>query len=406
MEENDQEYFDYMVTKKRRSETTTRVNIRRIRKFENVTGISREDLCDMDPKKITHLLEDLVGKMTEDENTPSYIHSVLKSVYTYLKWKDVSFKPIETPKGASSTPTLENETIPTSEQLKKIIMSAPNDRDRVATYLMAFTGIRPQTMGNSKGDDGLRVEDLEDLDFKNMEWKKTPVKIRIRQSLSKNGRSYFVFLADEPAEQLLNYLKDRNGITKKSPIITQKKHHLEEFLVTKSIRQGIRKAIRKAGYQWRPYILRRYFTARMMEAEFQNLMPYQFSQFLAGHSGDMLQRYTTNKGLADSQIEQMREAYKRSSKYLTTNISKIELEEAKNRIEEVSQNGDTVRDSLLARFSEMEKENKDLKKSMNSLLQLLGNVGLSIDPTQIDDSDPKKYEYVENNETTIIRKSD
>jgi hypothetical protein len=82
---------------------------------------------------------------------------------------------------------------------------------------------------------------------------------------------------------------------------------------------AIRKAIRVAGYEWRPYIFRRYFDTRMMEAEADGILIRDWRTFLMGHRGSIESTYTVNKGLPSDVVEKIREAYaKAPGEYLTT----------------------------------------------------------------------------------------
>jgi hypothetical protein len=88
---------------------------------------------------------------------------------------------------------------------------------------------------------------------------------------------------------------------------------------TTNISDFIRKAIRDAGFTWRPYVLRRYFDTRLMMAESDGLMIRDYRTFWMGHNGDIEHTYTLNKGLAKDVLEKMRESYsKAASKCLVT----------------------------------------------------------------------------------------
>jgi len=81
----------------------------------------------------------------------------------------------------------------------------------------------------------------------------------------------------------------------------------------------IRNAIRRAGFGWRPYVLRAYFDTQLMLAESKGLVLRDYRQFWMGHKGDIENRYTTSKcRLPEDVIEDMREAYRRSQEYLQT----------------------------------------------------------------------------------------
>ncbi|MFN3653759.1 MAG: hypothetical protein ACK4TO_00335 [Candidatus Nitrosotenuis sp.] len=94
-------------------------------------------------------------------------------------------------------------------------------------------------------------------------------------------------------------------------------------------------AIRKAGFPWRPYVLRSFFDTQLMIAESRGKIAHDFRVFFMGHKGSMEARYTTNKGiLPDALITEMKNAFLRSEEFLdleietrqtqTENISKIE----------------------------------------------------------------------------------
>jgi len=86
------------------------------------------------------------------------------------------------------------------------------------------------------------------------------------------------------------------------------------------IQIDIRAAFRKAGFDWRPYILRVYFANRMMLAEtkVQGLIK-DYRVFFMGHKGDMEHIYTLNKcTLPESLEEDIRDVFMRASKYLET----------------------------------------------------------------------------------------
>jgi len=89
-------------------------------------------------------------------------------------------------------------------------------------------------------------------------------------------------------------------------------------VTTKSVTKEIREAMRPR-FQWRPYVLRAYFDTQLLIAESQGKITHSYRQFFMGHKGDIGARYTTNKGrLTESLLEDMREAYQRSQRFLQT----------------------------------------------------------------------------------------
>jgi hypothetical protein len=118
-------------------------------------------------------------------------------------------------------------------------------------------------------------------------------------------------------------------LTPDSPVIRPKAAK-KEFIRTVNISDIIRLAIRKAGFPWRPYVLRSYFDTQLMLAESRGLIIRDYRQFFMGHKGDIENRYTTNKcRLPEGIVEDMREAYARSAQYLETTGRRTGEEELK-----------------------------------------------------------------------------
>jgi len=138
-------------------------------------------------------------------------------------------------------------------------------RSRTAISLMAFSGLRPESLGSYNGDNGLKLSDIPDITIHNdnITFEKTPAQIIIRPELSKARHQYFSFIAEEGCTYIKEYLKSRinNGekLTKDSPLILpdtnmSRKEYENPFLETQLVSREIKKAIKKAGYKWRPYV--------------------------------------------------------------------------------------------------------------------------------------------------------
>ncbi len=196
---------------------------------------------------------------------------------------------------------------------------------------MAHSGLRPQALGN--GMDGLRIKDLPELSIskRKVSFGKIPAMIIIRQNISKAGHKYLTFMSSEGCDYLSAYLQERinagEKLSPESPLlgfdargktsVFRDKDH--SFPTTKTITSEIRHAIRSAGFDWRPYVLRAFFDTQLLLAESQGKMTHAYRQFLMGHKGDMEARYTTEKGrLPDSMIDDMRARYHDSENFLLT----------------------------------------------------------------------------------------
>ncbi|MEM4234095.1 MAG: hypothetical protein QXU75_02990 [Candidatus Methanomethylicaceae archaeon] len=132
----------------------------------------------------------------------------------------------------------------------------------------------------------------------------------VRRELSKAGHQYFTFIGKEGYAYLKDYLEGRirsgERLTPASPVVRPKGTR-KPFIRTTNISDIIRAAMRKAGFPWRPYVLRSYFDTQLMLAESKGLIIRDYRQFFMGHKGDIENRYTTNKcRLPPDVVEDMR----------------------------------------------------------------------------------------------------
>jgi hypothetical protein len=285
----------------------------------------------MSDKDLRNLVTDFVTGMEKD-HAGSYIESIVKAVRSWLSHNHRELKGKIKIRGTQETPSLRNERVPTREELRKIFLSADN-KSRTASVLLAHSGLRLETLGNYRGNDGLRIQDFPEMFIEKgrVNLKKTPTLVKVRRKLSKARHQYFTFLSEEGCEYLRNYLEMRMNtgeeLTTESAIVTPKQR-IKSFIRTNNISDSIRAAVRKAGFPWRPYVLRSYFDTQLMLAESKGLVLRDYRQFWMGHKGDIENLYTTNKQkLPEEVIEDMRKSYRKSQKYLQTTITEISSEE-------------------------------------------------------------------------------
>ena len=307
----------------RGSQVTADVYLRRLGAFCSHFGLTPKRLVSLGSDEIYNLLLDYVSDLEAAGRAGSYIESALKAVKSWLAHNDLEIKRKIKIKGVRDTPTLRNERTPTPEELRRIFLSG-DKKARVACVLMAHSGLRPVTLGNYRGTDGLRIRDFPEMRIEgdSVEFERIPTMVVVRPELSKGGHQYFTFLSGEGCEYLKDYLEERmlegEELTADSPIIRPKVAK-KPFIRSVNIGDMIREAIRKAGFNWRPYVLRAYFDTQLMLAESKGLVIRDYRQFWMGHKGDIENRYTTNKcRLPEDVIEDMREAYRRSQEYLQT----------------------------------------------------------------------------------------
>ena len=279
---------------------------------------------------------DFVRKMEREGKAGSYIVKFKHAIRNWLNFNDVnaSFNGIYI-SGEYENPTLQNERVPSKDELSRILRKATS-RGRVAIAIMAYSGLRPESLGNYEGTDGLRLGDITDLVISDkIEFAKIPAMITIRSRLSKAKNQYFSFIGEEGITYIRDYLEERikggEKLTPESPLLqfdvrgTRKNDFLRTLLVTRDIRE----AIQGAGLRMRPYVLRAYFSTALDIAESKGLISHPWRQFIMGHKGDIEARYSTNKRLPPDMIEEMRASYQKCLKYLETRVSEVSEDNAK-----------------------------------------------------------------------------
>jgi hypothetical protein len=319
---------------------------------------------------LQNLIFDSVGLMEKRGYAGSYIVNILKAVCSWLSFNRIDLKVKVKIKGVQDTPTLKDERIPTKEELKKIFLSG-DKKARAASVLIVHSGLRIEVLGDYFGVDGLMIKDLPEMVVKEdeIEFTKVPTMIIVRKNLSKAKHQYFSFLTEEGCNYLKDYLEERmregEKLTPESAVITPKRK-MKNFVTPINIGDAIRKAIRKAGLPWRPYVLRDYFDTQLMLAESKGLVLRNYRAFWMGHKGDIENRYTTNKQrLLEQVIDDMREAYSRSQEYLQTSTSETPSEKKME---------DTLRKHLLliASFKQDEVDKMDLSSIADEDFQMGG----------------------------------
>jgi len=279
---------------------------------------------------------DFVRRLEREGRAGSYIARFKKVLHSWLAYNGVSVRLKVNIAGEYDTPTLANERVPSKEELDKIIRMA-TPRARVPIALMAFSGLRPESLGNYVGTDGLALGDLEaETSESGLTFSKVPAMVAVRKNLSKSRNQYFTFMPEQGLTYVRDYLEERakrgERLAKTSPLLSfdargrKKNRYMRTTLVTRDVKE----AILKAGFSWRPYVLRAYFDTNMVIAESKGKISHPYLQFMMGHRGDIEARYSTSKGvLPPDMIEDMREAYRRSQDHLLT--TKPEAEEQKIR---------------------------------------------------------------------------
>lgn len=314
---------------RRGSPITAEVSLRRLGKLCKLLSTTPRGLvksAKKDLKKFQDSLDDMVTKLESENKSPGYILDLLKTLRSWLRYNNIQLMRKIQVSNPNATPTIENEQIPTQTELAKILRTTPS-RIRVAIALMAFADLRPESIGNHDGTDGLTLKKLPEMKIRDGEvtFEKIPTMVTIRSPLSKTRIKYFTFLSQEGCSYLREYLEERmrNGekLSPETPLIGHDRPGAaeKEFVMTRKITHFIRKYMRAAGVYKRPYVLRAYAETQLIIAESKNKISHPYLQFIAGHKGDIEARYSTNKGiLPPDMIEDMRNMYKECEPYLNS----------------------------------------------------------------------------------------
>ena len=380
------------------SRITGDIYLRRLGAFCTEMGKTPQELLKLKDKALADLIDDYVIKREEKGNAGSYIKSAIKGVKSWLLFNGIKLPRQIKVKDADRSPTLAEERIPTPDELKRIF-NAGDSRERTACALVAFTGVRIGVMGNYLGTDGLKVKDIPDLKVEGdqITFLRIPAQVIVREELSKSAKKYFTFLGQEGCMYLQNYLIERirsgETITPESAIITASKlgYRGKQHITAVNVGDTMRNAIRNAGFQWRPYVLRAYFDSRLLLAQDERLIARDYRSFFMGHVGDIEHRYTVNKGrLPDEMIESMRSAYEKSTKFLETEKKGLSEDELKAKLEEHQKALDRqFREQLLMMvgFTKEEIESQNLLEKTTEEIQQIVRDKLSgsiLNPQDID----------------------
>ena len=302
------------------------------------------ELQNITPDKIIENMEkeefrndfmDFVRRLEKDGKAGSYIARFKRVLKSWAKFNGKVVRLDVNIANENLSPTLENERVPNKEELSKILRMA-TPRGRVSISLMAFAGLRPESLGNYEGTDGLHLKDIKGLRLiENIDFEKVPVMVSVKSMLSKAKNQYFSFIGEEGATYIKEYLEERRRqgeeLDYDSPLLQfeEGKVRKNPFLRTTLITRDIRDAIQGAGLKIRPYVLRAYFSTALDIAESKGLISHPWRQFIMGHKGDIEARYSTNKRLPPDMIEEMRESYRKCLKFLETRISDVSEDNAK-----------------------------------------------------------------------------
>ena len=335
LDEDVRRWFENLRAK---SVLTATVALRNLGHYCELTGTTPKDIlkkAQAYEKDFRYEFTDFVRKLEKEGKAGSYIARFKKVILSWLKFNGISLQLTVNISGENETPTIANERVPSREELARLLRKATS-RGRVAIAIMAFSGLRPESLGDYEGTDGLRLGDLKELKLSDeIQFEKVPATVMVKSKLSKARHQYFSFVGEEGATYIKEYLEERRKqgeeLTYESQLLQFDVRGVKKnaFLRTTLVTRDIREAIEAAGLKMRPYVLRAYFSTALDIAESKGLISHPWRQFIMGHKGDIEARYSTNKRLPPDMIEEMRESYRKCLKYLETRVSDVSEENAR-----------------------------------------------------------------------------
>lgn len=175
-----------------------------------------DDLHHIPPSKIasmnrTELMTFLTGMISEMEErgvSGVTITSHVKAVKSWARFNGTKLD--ERVNVPDSEPRYADEVVPTPAQVQTFLDHC-DPRVRVAGALMAFSGLRPATIGTVDGTDGLKVGDLPELEVKDgkVTFAKVPTVIIVRKKISKTRKPFITFAPAQACEYIQQHPEDR-----------------------------------------------------------------------------------------------------------------------------------------------------------------------------------------------------
>ena len=307
---------------------------RNISLFSNKSGINPDDLLKFNNTNLNDLFEKFRDDMQNNGKMGSYISKFKHAINNFQRFSKRSVRITVDIRNENKSSKYNGEIIPTKPVLQSIFDTA-TPRARVSIALMAFSGLRPESIGDYLGNDGLKLKDLSGFDLNTLEFSEFPSKIRIRDTmlatarLSKNGKAYWTLCGKQTQKYISKYLAERRNsgeiLTLESPLVTfgMKGYGLTNVklvqLSTEHVRRDIRDSLKRAGFTQRPYVLRRYFMQTLSTAELKGFISMEWRLFLSGHSGNIQATYVSEKENLSPALENaVKDAYQKCLKLLET----------------------------------------------------------------------------------------
>lgn len=366
-------------------------------------------------QELSDIFEKFKRLMERENKRGSYIAKYKQSINSFLKYNNKNTTKLTNEIfNEKKSSKYNGEKIPLKNELQRILEKA-TPRGRVIISLMAFSGLRPESIGSYLGNSGLELRDLSGLDIsdpKNIHFTEYPIKITVRDTedpktrLSKNNNGYWTLAGHQTSRYIIDYLTERvkygEKLTPKTPLIYFSRHGYglthatTERPDTEHVRREVRESMRLAGFSERPYVLRRYFMQNLSTAELKGYITMEWRLFLSGHSGNIQATYVNQKENINPELEKMvKDSFVKCLKLLET--EHYENEDDKTMLYTAL--------LMTAHFTEQEINNLNLnslsdseiidliKKRLSSNMKGNSEKYVSVPETELNDWAKKGYEF-------------
>ena len=272
-------------------------------------------------RKLT--IKNLVASFKKDENkeikhVQSFANQMLKrlvggtvanyvsAIKSRMQYDSIPFtRNIKIP-NRTYHPTVENEVIPTKDQILSFIMNGKH-ATQVIIALIAFTGFRFKVIAD------LRIKDLPEMSIdenNKVVFEKIPTRVKVRKELSKNGKAYQTFLIETGCMIIKNSLELRmtkgEKLDNDSLLVPTECKNTTVRQRAKAIARRLTTVFEKVEYGSRPYSLKNFFATALLNSGLeQNLQT-----FYMGHTGPVQNVYSVQRQQPTEQIEKMRTVFK------------------------------------------------------------------------------------------------
>jgi integrase len=319
-----------------RAESTKLGQVRQLERFLNRTGLSEDQLlaAAKDPRRIAKLADGYVDSEKKAGRRPTYALAVWYSVKNFLKSAGVvvPHNPPLDPEEMEPV-DFESRRVPTQAELRQLIDGLSLQYRGIALVL-ATSGVRIGAIAKGVGSDGLRLENLPDLDPSTGKFAAKPPLIVVPARLSKNKKPYVTAMTSESAGVVETCLSQRlragEKLGPKSPLFTPDPRGRVRELRTKegdrtfnrnALSGSLSKRFSKMsppGVRWTGHTLRAWCSSRLESAESQGVISRTRREFFMGHSLGVDGKYNLDRPLSEEKREEIRESYRKVEPFLST----------------------------------------------------------------------------------------